>query len=86
MQSPPNEGWVIYMLECQDKTLYTGITNCFLDRFNKHNAGLGARYTRARLPVRMVYFELANNKSEALKREYAIKQLPRGEKLKLVEN
>ncbi len=71
------------MLRCADATLYTGITNDFAKRFAAHSAGKGARYTRSRLPLRCVYFETAASKSDALKREHAIKRLPRNEKWEL---
>jgi putative endonuclease len=71
------------MLLCSDATLYTGITNDLPKRLAAHDAGKGARYTRSRGPVRCVYFESAASKSEALKREYAIKKLSRAEKMVL---
>lgn len=77
-------GWVIYMLRCADATLYTGITNDLPKRLAAHNAGKGARYTRSRGPVHCVYCEAATSKSEALKREHAIKKLRRAEKLQLI--
>ena len=76
--------WYIYILECSDGTLYTGITTDVNKRLLKHNSGKGAKYTRMRLPVKLrVVFE-AQNRSEASKEEYRIKQLPRSEKLKLL--
>ena len=80
-----NESWVVYILECSDKTLYTGITNNLEKRVLQHNTGSeGAKYTRARRPVKCVYNEEQKNRSEATKREYAIKKLSRVEKLKLI--
>lgn len=76
--------WFLYMLECRDRSLYTGITNDLDARLKKHNAGRGARYTRGRLPVRLVFSEPCAGKSEALKREYAVKRLSRREKLALI--
>lgn len=75
--------WVVYMLECADGTLYTGITNDLDARLETHNAGKGARYTAARLPVRAVYQELVENRSEASKREAALKKLSRHQKMQL---
>ena len=75
----------VYILECQDNTLYTGYTVDIKERVNTHNAGLGAKYTRGRLPVRLVYKEVLASKSDALKREYEIKSLSRSNKLKLIE-
>jgi putative endonuclease len=71
------------MLECADKSLYTGITNRLPERLKKHAQGKAARYTASRLPVRLIYCEEAPDKSAALKRERAIKNLTRAEKLRL---
>lgn len=75
--------WVVYILECNDKTLYTGITDNFDRRFAAHNAGKGAKYTRGRGPLMLRYLEVCPDRSAALKREFAIKQLTRSEKLAL---
>lgn len=75
--------WMVYMLRCRDGSLYTGITNDLPRRLAAHHAGRGARYTRARLPVRLVYREARANRSAALRREAAIKRLPRAAKLAL---
>lgn len=75
-----------YILECADGTLYTGWTNHLEKRVRCHNAGKGAKYTKSRLPVRLVYYEMFATKQEALKREYAIKQLSRKDKLRLIAN
>lgn len=75
-----------YMVRCADDTLYTGWTTCLEKRLKAHNEGkAGAKYTRAKRPVELVYFEGYETKEEAMKREYAIKQLTRKEKLKLME-
>jgi putative endonuclease len=79
----PHSGWVCYLLECADGTLYCGVTNEITRRINTHNVGEGAKYTRARLPVRLVYLEPCADKSAALKREIEIKRMPRNEKLLL---
>lgn len=76
----------IYILECSDKTLYTGWTNDINKRIECHNSGKGAKYTRGRLPVKLVYFELLDNKSLALKREIEIKKLSKKDKLLLINN
>lgn len=76
----------VYIVECGDGTLYTGWTNCLERRLKNHNAGRGAKYTRSRRPVKLVYSEVYDTKKEAMRREYAIKQLTRSEKLKLIEN
>ena len=75
-----------YILECSDGSFYTGWTNNLEKRINCHNKGKGAKYTRARVPVELVYFEVFEDKIEAMKREYAIKQLKRKEKLELIKN
>ena len=72
-----------YILECKDGTLYTGWTNNLEKRVKDHNEGKGAKYTKARRPVTLVYYEEFESKEEAMKREYAIKQMSRSEKLKL---
>ncbi|MGN9165378.1 GIY-YIG nuclease family protein [Tissierellaceae bacterium HCP3S3_D8] len=74
----------VYILRCNDNTLYTGYTVNLDKRIQKHNRGLGAKYTRGRLPVELVYFEEVDSKSEALKREYFIKSLKRNQKLDLI--
>lgn len=73
-----------YILECSDKSLYTGWTTDLKRRLAMHNQGKGAKYTCSRRPVKLVYFEEFTTKEEAMKREYAIKQLSRQEKLKLI--
>ena len=74
--------WVVYILQCADDTLYTGITNDLEKRLQQHNGDLknGAKYTRSRQPVALVYSESSRSRSEASKREYAIKRLSRSEK------
>lgn len=76
----------VYLLRCADGTLYTGFTNDLARRLAAHNAGRGAKYTRGRRPVELVYWESFSNKSSALKREYAIKRLSRAEKLSLIQS
>jgi putative endonuclease len=78
------EAWVVYILECKDKTLYTGITNNLERRIQQHDSGQGAKYTKGRGPFRLVYTQNCEDKSLALRREHEIKQLSRGEKLTLV--
>ncbi|NLL70819.1 MAG: GIY-YIG nuclease family protein [Epulopiscium sp.] len=74
----------IYILECSDHTLYTGWTKDLEKRLKTHQKGKGAKYTRARLPVKLVYFEKHKDQISAQKREYEIKQMTRKEKLKLI--
>lgn len=72
--------WVVYMVRCRDNTLYTGCTNDLPHRIQVHNAGKGAKYTKSRLPVTLVYQEPCDDKSAALKREIAVKRLTRAQK------
>lgn len=77
--------WFVYIVECADNTLYTGITTDMERRVNEHNSsGKGAKYTKTRQPVKMVYFEVAENRSMASKREAEIKKLSRKEKMDLI--
>lgn len=78
--------WLVYILRCGDDTLYTGITDDLSHRLEMHRTGKGAKFTHGRSPLMLVYREDAPSYSEALKREYRIKQLPRAEKLKLIES
>jgi putative endonuclease len=74
----------VYVLECADSTLYTGYTTDVERRVAEHDAGEGAKYTRGRTPVELVHVETFASRSAAQSREYAIKQLSRGEKERLV--
>ena len=74
-----------YILECADGTLYTGWTNDPDRRLKEHNAGRGGKYTRSHGPVRLVYCEAHETKSEAMAREWAIKQMKREEKMALIK-
>ena len=73
----PYQSWFIYLLECSDGTLYTGITNDLDKRIKTHNLGLGAKYTRGRIPVKLLEFITVNSQSEALRLEHQIKKLPK---------
>jgi putative endonuclease len=84
MAAAQSMNWVCYLLQCKDGTLYCGITRDLEKRLAAHNAGEGAKYTRGRRPVRLVYSESCADKSAALKREIEIKRLPRAAKLALV--
>ena len=75
----------IYIVRCADGTLYTGWTTDLARRIAAHNAGTGAKYTRARRPVTLLYHETFSTKEDALRREYAIKQLPREKKIQLIQ-
>lgn len=72
--------WYVYMVRCRDNSLYTGYTNDPQRRLAVHNAGKGAKYTRSRLPVVLVYQEECNDKIAAQRREYALKQLNKSQK------
>lgn len=73
-----------YILRCQDNSLYTGWTNDMDKRLKAHNEGKGAKYTKARRPVTLVYYETFQTKEEAMRREWEIKHLSRQRKLKLI--
>jgi putative endonuclease len=76
--------WQVYIVQCADLSLYTGIARNLSDRIAQHNAGNGAKYTRGRRPVTLRYQESHPDRSSALKREASIKQLKRGAKLNLI--
>ncbi len=78
--------WYVYILKCRDDTLYTGMTDDLDKRLAAHNSGKGAKYTRGRGPVTMIYHEEFDEKADACKREYRIKQLSREKKLELIKN
>ncbi len=78
--------WEVYILQCGDGTLYTGITDYLPRRLAAHRAGKGAKYTRGRGPLTLCYRETLPNKSAALKREYEVKRLRRSEKLAICTN
>ncbi len=77
-------GWSVYMLQCADATIYTGITNDLEQRLAAHQQGRAAKYTRARRPVELVYHESLADRSAALKREAEFKRLSRAEKLAII--
>lgn len=76
--------WVVYILECADGTLYTGMTDHLAHRLAAHASGKGAKYTRGRGPLQLCYQERCENKSQALRREYEIKRYTRQMKLDLI--
>ena len=76
--------WYLYILRCGDGTLYTGITTDVPKRLEQHRTGKGAKYTRGRFPLELVYREDCGNHSEALKRELAVKKLTREQKEVLI--
>ena len=77
--------WKLYILRCGDGTLYTGIALDVEHRFAMHQSGKGAKYTRGRGPLELVYMEECGSHSDALQREIAVKRLSRTEKMKLIE-
>lgn len=76
--------WHVYIIECSDGTLYTGITNDLDRRITAHNDGRGAKYTKSRRPVRLRFSEPAADRKNASRREYAIKSLRKAEKMRLI--
>lgn len=75
----------VYMIRCNDGSLYTGWTNNLEKRFQAHCQGKGAKYTRGRGPLKLVYFETFDDKREAMRREYAIKKMKKQDKENLIE-
>ena len=84
MPTTLQSGYCVYLLQCADASLYCGATKCLPRRLQQHQEGKASRYTRCRLPVKLVYAETLPTWSAALKREYAIKQLPTPAKHKLI--
>jgi len=82
----PDDGHHVYVVECSDGTYYTGYTTDVERRVSEHNDGTAAKYTRGRRPVTLVHVETYASQSEAMQREYAIKQLRRGAKEQLIQN
>lgn len=78
--------WYVYLLRCSDDSLYCGLTTDLQRRLQEHNDGIGCRYTRSRIPVRLVWFSEMLRKSEAYREEYRIKRLRKGAKEKLVDS
>ena len=86
-RTTPITTWYVYILQCKDSSFYTGITTDLARRVEEHNSSnKGARYTRARRPVTLVYSETVENRSEASKRESAIKKLTRNDKIALISS
>lgn len=81
----PAERWTVYLLRCADGSLYAGIARRLGERVAAHNAGRGAKYTRARLPVTVAWSRGRQPPGDARRLEYALKQLPRADKLRLVD-
>jgi putative endonuclease len=83
MPNITNVNWTVYILKCKYNTLYTGITNNLKRRISQHQSAKGAKYTKGRAPLQLVYQEISKDKSTALKREIQIKKLTRKQKLDL---
>ena len=81
-----NKNWIVYLVLCSDNSLYCGISNDYKNRLIEHNSGKGAKYTRSRRPVELVGSSPEMTKSEALKLEYLIKQLPADKKISALSN
>jgi putative endonuclease len=84
MDEEQETAWCVYILRCSDKTLYTGVTNNIERRVEAHNRGVGAKYTRGRRPVELVFVESSSDRSTALRREWSIKRLKLADKLKII--
>ena len=84
----PKKNWIVYLLECGDQSLYCGITNDLDNRLKQHRGEIsgGAKYTRSRSPLKLVYQEQCSTRSETSKRELIIKKMTRSAKLQLIEN
>ena len=80
-----DENWFVYIVQCADGSLYTGITKDLARRCRQHNAGTASRYTRSRLPVKLIYQEIHPSQSSALKRESAIKAMNRRGKMAMIQ-
>jgi putative endonuclease len=78
--------WFLYIVRCRDKTLYTGITNDLDRRLMLHQNGVASRYTRSRRPVKLVFKEPCSSRSEALKKEHALKKLKHAQKEAYINN
>lgn len=78
------KSFYVYILKCSDESLYTGYTINLNNRIRVHNLGKASKYTRGRLPVSLLYYEIFDTKGKALKREYAIKKLSKEKKLQLI--
>jgi len=76
--------WCVYVLRCADNSLYTGVATDIEARVSKHNTGKGAKYTRAKRPVALVYHEMVENRGAALRREAVIKRMPLAAKRRLI--
>jgi putative endonuclease len=85
LMSRSEETWFVYILRCADGTLYTGITKDVSRRLEQHQSGLGAKYTRGRTPLVLVYVEPIGSHGEALSREYAVKSMSLKRKQSLLE-
>lgn len=81
----PAKQWLVYILKCGDGSYYTGITNCLTKRLKAHAAGVASKYTRSRLPVKVVYLEILRTKGSALRRELKIKKLSLEQKILLIK-
>ena len=84
MEKNSEDSWKVYIVRCSDDTLYTGVTKDLDRRIEEHNSGSGAKYTRSRTPVELVWSETKPSRSEAQKREHEIKSFSREKKLELI--
>ena len=79
-----SQAWCVYMLRCADRSLYTGMSNNYVKRVMVHNQGQGAKYTRARLPVELVYVYFGSSRREVCRLEYVLKRYSKAQKERLV--
>jgi len=86
LQKKKQQSWFVYILLCSDTTLYTGITNNITKRLEDHNKGIGAKYTKGRSPLSLIWQEKHPNKSSASKREHEIKSMTKKQKLILSQS
>lgn len=84
-KTTPAKEWLVYILKCGDGSYYTGITNDLARRLKAHTAGTASKYTRSRLPIKVVYREILPTKGQALRREMEIKKLTRAQKTLLIK-
>ena len=83
MNLPNTKGYYVYLILCEDDSIYCGWTTNLIKRFEAHKNGKGAKYTKSHKPVDVIYYESCNSKSEACKREYALKRLSHQEKVNI---
>lgn len=86
MELNKKSSFYVYILQCRDNSLYTGYTTSLSTRVRNHSLKKGAKYTRGRTPLKLVYYEIFDNKSDALKKEYSIKQFTKTQKINYINS